>query len=204
MGKAGPCVSPRRPDVAPNSPTETYVACKLNIDNWRWAGVPFYLRTGKYMRRRSTEIAIRFHQAPYTLFRGTDVERMHPNWMILRIQPDEGIALEFAAKRPGPTVTLNTVSMDFAYKTYFKIAPNTGYETLHVRLHDRRRRRCFSAPTPSKPDGKAVQPILDAWANNPPPRLSELCRRQRRPGRGRRVAGARRTRVASARMHAGR
>ena len=77
------------------------IACKLKIDNWRWAGVPFYLRTGKYMKRRSTEIAIRFHQAPYALFRGTDVERLNPNWMILRVQPDEGIALEFAAKRPG-------------------------------------------------------------------------------------------------------
>jgi glucose-6-phosphate 1-dehydrogenase len=74
----------QEPDVAPNSTTETFVACKLNIDNWRWAGVPFYLRTGKYMTRRSTEIAIRFHQAPYALFRGTNVERMHPNWMILR------------------------------------------------------------------------------------------------------------------------
>ena len=92
----------QEPDVAPNSTTETFVACKLKIDNWRWAGVPFYLRTGKYMTRRSTEIAIRFHQAPYALFRGTNVERMHPNWMILRIQPDEGIALEFAAKHPGP------------------------------------------------------------------------------------------------------
>src|SRR5258708_6353760 len=118
------------PHVAKDSNTETLVACKLKIDNWRWAAVPFYLRTGKHMKRRWTEIAIRFHQAPYTLFRGTHVERMNPNWMILRIQPDEGIALEFAAKRPGPSVKLNTVSMDFAYKTYFKMAPNTGYETL--------------------------------------------------------------------------
>jgi glucose-6-phosphate 1-dehydrogenase len=78
---------------------------QAEIDNWRWAGVPFYLRTGKYMQAPATEIAIRFHQAPYALFRGTDVERMNPNWMILRIQPDEGIALEFAAKRPGPTVS---------------------------------------------------------------------------------------------------
>jgi glucose-6-phosphate 1-dehydrogenase len=103
-----PRASRSRPIVAnPTWPrirtTETYVACKLQIDNWRWAGVPFYLRTGKHLKRRWTEIAIRFHQAPYTLFRGTHVERMNPNWMILRIQPDEGIALEFAAKRPGPT-----------------------------------------------------------------------------------------------------
>jgi glucose-6-phosphate 1-dehydrogenase len=154
------------PDVAPNSATETFVALKLNIDNWRWAGVPFYIRTGKHMSRRRTEIAIRFHQAPYSIFRGTDVERLHPNWMILRIQPDEGIGLEFAAKRPGPTVTLGTVSMDFAYKNYFKLAPNTGYETL---LYD-----CmigdatlFQRADNIEAGWRAVQPILDAWANNP-------------------------------------
>src|SRR5208337_1572611 len=116
----------QEPDVAPDSVTETYIACKLMIDNWRWAGVPFYLRTGKYMTRRWTEIAIRFHQAPYALFRGTQVDRLHPNWMILRIEPEEGIGLEFAAKHPGPTVRLDTVSMDCAYKTYFKIACEIG------------------------------------------------------------------------------
>ncbi len=157
----------QEPNVAPNSTTETYIACKLDIDNWRWAGVPFYLRTGKYMKSRSTEIAIRFHQAPYALFRGTNVERMHPNWMILRIQPDEGIALEFAAKRPGPTVTLDTVTMNFAYKTYFKMEPDTGYETL---LYD-----CmigdatlFQRADTVEAGWQVVQPILDAWANNPP------------------------------------
>jgi glucose-6-phosphate 1-dehydrogenase len=153
--------------VAPNSMTETYIAMQLAIDNWRWAGVPFYLRTGKYMKRRWTEIAIRFHQAPYTLFRGTHVDRMNPNWMILRIQPDEGIALEFAAKRPGPTVRLSSVSMDFAYKTYFKMAPNTGYETL---IYD-----CmtgdatlFQRADNVEAGWQAVQPILEAWANTPP------------------------------------
>jgi glucose-6-phosphate 1-dehydrogenase len=157
----------REPDVAPNSTTETYVACKLKIDNWRWAGVPFYLRTGKHLKRRWTEIAIRFHQAPYTLFRGTHVERMHPNWLILRIQPDEGIALEFAAKRPGPTVKLSTVSMDFAYKTYFEVAPNTGYETLiyDCMIGDA---TLFQRADNIEAGWRAVQPILDAWANNPP------------------------------------
>jgi glucose-6-phosphate 1-dehydrogenase len=157
----------QEPDVAPDSNTETYVACKLKIDNWRWAGVPFYLRTGKYLKRRWTEIAIRFHQAPYTLFRGTHVERMNPNWMILRIQPDEGIALQFAAKHPGPAMTLSNVNMDFAYKSYFNMAPNTGYETL---LYD-----CMigDATLFQRADGieagwQAVQPILDLWANSPP------------------------------------
>ena len=157
----------REPNVAPDSSTETFVAWKLSIDNWRWAGVPFYLRTGKYLERRWTEVAIRFHQAPHVLFRGTHVDRMHPNWMILRIQPDEGIALEFAAKRPGPVVRLNTVAMDFCYKTYFKLAPNTGYETL---LYD-----CmtgdatlFQRADNVEAGWRAVQPILDAWAETPP------------------------------------
>jgi glucose-6-phosphate 1-dehydrogenase len=157
----------QEPDVAPDSVTETFVACKLRIDNWRWAGVPFYLRTGKYMSRRWTEIAIRFHQAPYALFRDTDVERMNPNWLIVRIQPDEGIALEFAAKRPGPTVRLSTVCMDFAYKAYFKMAPNTGYETL---LYD-----CmigdatlFQRADNVEAAWHVVQPILDVWAATRP------------------------------------
>ena len=157
----------REPDVAPDSKIETYFACKLKIDNWRWAGVPFYLRTGKYLKRRWTEIAIRFHQAPFTLFRGTNVERLNPNWMILRIQPDEGIALEFAAKRPGPTVKLNTVSMDFAYKTYFNMAPNTGYETLiyDCMIGDA---TLFQRADNVEAGWRAMQPILDAWAENPP------------------------------------
>lgn len=155
------------PDVAADSATETYVAAKLTIDNWRWAGVPFYLRTGKYMSARTTEIAIRFHQAPYSLFRGTQVEKMHPNWMIIRIQPNEGIALEFAAKHPGPRVELRSVLMDFEYEKYFQMAPNTGYETL---LYD-----CMigDATLFQRADNiefgwAAVQPILDAWAANPP------------------------------------
>jgi glucose-6-phosphate 1-dehydrogenase len=155
------------PDVAPDSNTETFIACKLKIDNWRWAGVPFYLRTGKHMKRRWTEIAIRFHQAPYTLFRGTDVERLNPNWMILRIQPEEGIALEFAAKRPGPSVSLGTVSMDFAYKTFFKMACNTGYETLiyDCMIGDA---TLFQRADNVEVGWRVVQPILDAWANHPP------------------------------------
>jgi glucose-6-phosphate 1-dehydrogenase len=155
------------PDVAPDSVTETYIACKLMIDNWRWAGVPFYLRTGKYMQRRWTEIAIRFHQAPYALFRDTDVERLNPNWLVLRIAPNEGVALAFAAKRPGPTVRLSTVRMDFDYQTFFKMAPNTGYETL---LYD-----CmigdatlFQRADNIEAGWRAVQPIIDVWAATKP------------------------------------
>jgi glucose-6-phosphate 1-dehydrogenase len=157
----------QEPDVASDSNTETYIACKLQIDNWRWAGVPFYLRTGKYLKRRVTEIAIRFHQAPFTLFRGTDVERMHPNWMILRIQPSEGIGLEFAAKRPGPTVKLSNVAMDFCYADYFKTAPNTGYETLiyDCMIGDA---TLFQRADNIEAGWAVVQPIVDLWANDRP------------------------------------
>jgi glucose-6-phosphate 1-dehydrogenase len=156
----------REPHVAPDSTIETFVACRLKIDNWRWAGVPFYLRTGKYMKRRVTEIAVRFHQAPYALFRGTNVEKMNPNWMILGIQPEEGISLEFAAKRPGPRVKLETVSMDFAYETYFNMTPNTGYETLiyDCMIGDA---TLFQRADNIELGWQAVQPILDAWANHP-------------------------------------
>jgi len=156
----------KSPDVASDSVTETYAAAKFGIDNWRWAGVPFYVRTGKALQRRRTEIAISFRQAPYALFRDTPVERMHPNWMILRIQPDEGIALEFAAKRPGPSIRLATVSMDFAYATYFKAAPETGYETLiyDCMIGDA---TLFQRADNVEAGWTAVQPILDAWAETP-------------------------------------
>ncbi len=155
------------PDVAADSTIETYIAWKLEIDNWRWAGVPFYLRTGKYLKSRQTEIAIRFHQAPYSLFRGTDVERMHPNWMVLRIQPDEGVALEFAAKRPGPTVKLDTVDMDFAYRAYFDMTPSTGYETLiyDCMIGDA---TLFQRADNIEAGWQAVQPILELWGNTAP------------------------------------
>jgi len=155
------------PNVAANSTTETYVACRFSIENWRWAGVPFYVRTGKYLKRRWTEIAIRFHQAPYSLFRGTQVEHMNPNWMILRIAPEEGIALEFAAKHPGPSVKLSTVSMDFAYASYFKLEPNTGYETLiyDCMIGDA---TLFQRADNIEAGWRAVQPMLDAWGNARP------------------------------------
>ncbi|HEY5083604.1 MAG TPA: glucose-6-phosphate dehydrogenase, partial [Rhizomicrobium sp.] len=120
----------REPNVAPDSNIETYVAMRLKIDNWRWAGVPFYLRTGKRLNIRSSEIAIRFKQAPFALFRDTPVDELDADWLILRIQPDEGIRLRFNAKRPGPAMTLESVSMRFNYKDYFQQAPAVGYETL--------------------------------------------------------------------------
>ncbi|GAB5378006.1 MAG: glucose-6-phosphate dehydrogenase [Acuticoccus sp.] len=119
------------PDVNPASMRESYVAMRLEIDNWRWAGVPFYLRTGKSMTERDTEIAIRFKDAPLALFRDTSARNaMISNWLVLQLQPNEGISLQFGAKVPGPEVKLDSVTMGFHYKDYFAAEPATGYETL--------------------------------------------------------------------------
>ncbi len=117
-------------NVAPESVIETFVAARLMIDNWRWAGVPFYLRTGKRLATRSTEIAIRFKRAPFALFRETPMDELDADWLILRVQPDESIRLRFNAKRPGPAMALESVAMEFKYKDWFKHSPAVGYETL--------------------------------------------------------------------------
>jgi glucose-6-phosphate 1-dehydrogenase len=150
------------PGVAPDSMTETYVAMQLGIDNWRWAGVPFYLRTGKRMARRTTEIAIQFKQAPFALFRDTPVDILTPNTLVLQIQPDEGVSLQFGAKIPGPAISLGGVKMDFRYKDYFNVEPSTGYETL---VYDF---MTGDATLFNRADGveagwAVVQPILDLW-----------------------------------------
>ncbi len=119
--------------VAPQSLTETYVAMNLSIDSWRWEDVPFYLRTGKRLPARMTEVVIQFKAAPLMLFRKTPVDHLTPNVLVIRIQPDEGISLSFGAKIPGPKVQVGTVDMDFQYAEYFGDRPSTGYETL---LHD--------------------------------------------------------------------
>ena len=118
------------PNVAPDSSTETYVALRLMIDNWRWAGVPFYLRTGKRMTSRRTECVVHFRQAPYAMFRDTPVDKLAKNTLILGIQPVEGLALTVSAKHPGPTMTLAPVDLAFKYSDVFKQEPNVGYETL--------------------------------------------------------------------------
>ena len=120
----------REPGVAADSRTETFVAMRLYVDNWRWAGVPFYLRTGKQLARRETHVAVQFKRAPFMLFHDTPVDCLNPNVLVLRIQPDEGIALAFDAKVPGPLARLETVTMDFSYHGHFKQEPSTGYETL--------------------------------------------------------------------------
>jgi glucose-6-phosphate 1-dehydrogenase len=116
------------PGVAPGSTTETYVALELRIDNWRWAGVPFYVRAGKRLPKRVTEVAIEFKPVPHLLF-GDDAAPQ-PNVLALRIQPDEGISLRFASKIPGPEIDLHEVLMDFRYGTSFGLAPPEAYERL--------------------------------------------------------------------------
>jgi glucose-6-phosphate 1-dehydrogenase len=132
------------------------------IDNWRWAGVPFYLRTGKALPERVSEIAIQFKRVPHLMFQKTSVEQLTTNFLVLHIQPDEGISLQFGAKVPGPVVHMAPVEMDFHYSDYFGKMPSTGYETL---LYD-----CMigDATLFQRSDNveigwSVVQPILDVW-----------------------------------------
>jgi glucose-6-phosphate 1-dehydrogenase len=151
------------PDVAQDSQTETYVALRLKIDNWRWAGVPFYIRTGKRMAQRRTEIAVVFKSAPYALFRDSSVSRLTRNKILIHVQPDEGITLDFSAKKPGPSVNLGRVAMEFRYKDYFKLPSSTGYETLlyDVMIGDQ---ALFQRADNIEAGWAAVQPVLDTWA----------------------------------------
>ena len=151
--------------VAPDSLTETYVAMQLAIDNWRWADVPFYLRTGKSMTRRTTEIAIQFKRVPFALFRDTAVEGLAPNVLALQLQPDEGISLQFGAKQPGPEIRLGGVRMDFKYRDYFHTEPSTGYETLvyDCMIGDA---MLFQRADSVEAGWAVVQPILDLWRND--------------------------------------
>jgi glucose-6-phosphate 1-dehydrogenase len=150
------------PDVAPNSNTETFVALKLQIDNWRWAGVPFYLRTGKRLAKRATEIVIQFRRTPFVLFRNTTVKNLETNRLVIHIQPEEGISLSFGAKVPGSIMKLGLVNMDFEYSNYFGIEHSTGYERL---LRD-----CmvgdatlFQRADMVEAGWSVIQPIIDVW-----------------------------------------
>jgi glucose-6-phosphate 1-dehydrogenase len=154
------------PNVAPDSATETYAALKLGIDNWRWADVPFYMRTGKRLSARTTEVAIQFRQAPYALFRGTPVERLPANVLTLRIQPDEGLSVSFSAKRPGTEIEIDGVAMDFAYRDYFEPVATVGYETpiYDCLIGDA---TLFQRADTVDAAWRAVQGLLDSWARAP-------------------------------------
>jgi glucose-6-phosphate 1-dehydrogenase len=154
------------PDVASGSGTETYVALKLAIDNWRWSGVPFYLRTGKRMAKRITEIAIKFKAPPALLFQQTGVKQLEQNELVMHLQPDEGISLSFSAKIPGPVVRLGAVDMSFMYADYFRSAHAIGYETLLLdcMIGDP---SLFQRADTVDAGWRVVDPILDAWKAKP-------------------------------------
>jgi glucose-6-phosphate 1-dehydrogenase len=157
------------PGVSPESKTETFVALKLNVDNWRWVGVPFYLRTGKRLAKRHTEITIQFKRTPFELFRNTPVHK-HSNQLVIQIQPVEGISLSFGAKIPGPILRVGSVDMSFEYSKYFGADAYTGYEVL---LYD-----CmigdatlFQRADMVEAGWNVVDPVLDVWKALPPRRF---------------------------------
>jgi glucose-6-phosphate 1-dehydrogenase len=152
------------PRVASDSSVETFVAAKLLIDNWRWADVPFYVRTGKALAERVTEVAIQFRRVPFMLFRNTPIEKY---FLILRIQPDEGISIEFGSKIPGPTMRATTVKMNFNYSDYFGTTAGTGYETLiyDCMIGDA---MLFQRADTVEAGWKVVTPILEAWQSTKP------------------------------------
>jgi glucose-6-phosphate 1-dehydrogenase len=150
-------------NVAPRSATETFVAMKLGIDSWRWKGVPFYLRVGKALKQRRTEIVVQFRRPPFSLFRGTAVDALTANKLVINVQPDEGIQLHFGAKIPGATMRLGMVNMDFRYQDHFGAEPATGYERLlyDAVLGDQ---TLFQRADMVEAGWSIVTPVLDVWA----------------------------------------
>jgi glucose-6-phosphate 1-dehydrogenase len=152
------------PQVDKKSTTETFVAMKLALDNWRWAGVPFYLRTGKRLKERVTQIVIQFKKPPFTLFRRTRLSGLLPNQLVLNIQPDEGLALRFGAKVPGTIMNIGTVKMSFEYEDYFHKQRTTGYERLmfDCMLGDA---TLFQRADMVEAGWSVIAPVLEAWKN---------------------------------------
>ncbi len=155
------------PDVHPESETETFVAARFHVDDWRWSGVPFYLRVGKRMPRRATEIAIRFREVPHRLFRDESIDP-EANLLAIRIQPDEGILLRFGAKVPGLRFDVRAVNMDFTYGSSFAVDAPEAYETLilDALLGDA---SLFTRADEVEEAWRVVSPIIDAWAEGKPP-----------------------------------
>jgi glucose-6-phosphate 1-dehydrogenase len=153
--------------VAPDSRTDTYAALKLHVDNWRWAGVPFFLRTGKRLPKRASEIVISFRRTPHMIFRRSPTG-VEPNLLIVRIQPDEGIGLTITAKTPGPDLKLATVTMDFRYGEVFGGRTPEAYERLLLdAIHGDA--TLYARGDWVEQSWKILTPILDAWANDGEP-----------------------------------
>ncbi len=156
------------PDIAPDSRTETYVALKLMVDTWRWAGVPFYLRTGKAMTCRDTEIVVTLKPVPFASFGRGFAERLPPNRIIIQIQPDEGLSVDLLIKRPGLEVDTVPIALDFRYADRFDIGHLTGYESLiyDMLMGDQ---TLFQRADAIEAGWAAVQPFLDIWATEGAP-----------------------------------
>jgi glucose-6-phosphate 1-dehydrogenase len=167
-GKAAPAYRAEK-GVQPDSLTETFLALKLYLDNWRWAGVPFYLRSGKHLPKRSTEIAIQFKHIPLSLF-GRAAGHIEPNVLALNIQPDEGISLRFDSKLPGATVQVRPVSMDFRYGSSFGVPAPEAYERLILdcMLGEA---ALFTRDDEVEAAWTYINRILEGWANTPVKRL---------------------------------
>ena len=161
QGKPAPAYREEK-QVSPGSNTETYAALKFSIDNWRWADVPFYVRTGKRMPAKNSSIVVWFKKAPFVLFRDTSVERLRSNFIEIHIQPDEGITLHFGAKIPGPIVQMGAVDMDFNYIDHFGEQMSTGYERLlfDCMIGDA---TLFQRADMVEASWRVVTPILDVW-----------------------------------------
>jgi len=155
------------PGVDPQSPTETYVALQLFVDNWRWQGVPFYLRTGKRLPVKASEVSITFRPVPHRAFPDTAVRSWQPNRLILRLQPEEGVLFRFQAKAPGPVMRLQPVDMHFLYQESFGNTPPEAYETLLLDLIRGDTTQSLEAAW-VEAAWAVIQPILDAWARRPP------------------------------------
>ena len=158
------------PGVAPGSRTETYAALKLFIDNWRWEGVPFFIRSAKRLAQRMTEVVIQFKRPPLLLFRNLGAERVRPNSLVMRIQPDEGISLGFEVKAPGPEVGLRSLSLDFDYSKAFGESPPDAYEALLLDSMEGDA-SLFTRHDEVELAWSIVDPILDAWRAGPSPQF---------------------------------
>ncbi len=149
-------------DVRENSPTETYAAMKFYMDNWRWQGVPFYLRTGKRLPARISEVSIQFRPVPHKTFPAQAQMDWRPNRLLLAIQPEEGIFLRFEVKQPGPTLRLSPVMMQFYYREAFKVKPPEAYETLLLDIIEGDA-TLFLRGDQAEAAWSVVAPVLDVW-----------------------------------------
>ena len=169
LDAAGRVVKPgyrQEKDVDPRSKTETFAAARFHIDNWRWEGVPVYLRSGKALWKRGTEIIVEFKKAPQVLFRNTPVKELGPNRLIFHIQPYQGIEVQFQAKIPGPTLQLQPVNMRFGYQDAFKASRYTGYEVM-IYSCSHGDATLFSRGDLVEAAWRVAQPILDYWKTAP-------------------------------------